>query len=71
MKLLSENLYVAATGPTEADYDGITGSDGTVYFETSPTKPSGEWCFEVINVVHDSLRYEPDDNEVTNVRENG
>ena len=62
-------VYVTATGPTGGDDQGITGSDGTVYFETSSIKkPSGEWCFEVNYVTHGSY---PDDNTVTKACESG
>jgi len=65
-------VYVTATGPTGGNYSGVTGADGTVYFETSGMKkPSGEWCFEVTDVVHATLPYDSDDNAVTQACESG
>jgi len=65
-------VYVTATGPTGGDYDDITAADGTVDFETSKVKnPSGEWCFEVTNVTHATLTYDPGSNNVTKACESG
>jgi hypothetical protein len=65
-------VYVTATGPTGGDYNGVTGADGTVYFQTSGMKkPPGEWCFEVTNVIHSTLTYNPADNNVTMACESG
>ena len=65
-------VYVTVTGPTGGNYQSTTGSDGTVYFETSRIKnPSGEWCFEVTDVTHGLLQYDSDDNNVTKACESG
>lgn len=65
-------VYVTATGPTgEVDYNGVTGPDGTAYFETSRIKnPSGVWCFEVTDITHSSLTYNSAGNNVTEACEN-
>ncbi|RKX26487.1 MAG: hypothetical protein DRP46_10795, partial [Candidatus Zixiibacteriota bacterium] len=65
-------VYVTATGPTGGNYNGVTGADGTVYFETSGMKkPSGEWCFEVTNVTHATMTYDAGSNVVTQACESG
>ena len=65
-------VYVTATGPVGGNYDGQTGADGTVNFETSKIKnPSGEWCFEVTDVTHGSYTYDPGSNNVTKACESG
>ena len=65
-------VYVTATGPVGGDYDGQTGADGTVNFQTGKTKnPSGEWCFEVADVTHASYTYDPASNNVTLACESG
>ncbi|MCK5723955.1 MAG: PKD domain-containing protein, partial [Gammaproteobacteria bacterium] len=62
-------VSVTAMGPTGDNYEGVTGPDGSVYFETSSIKkPLGEWCFEVNYVTHGSY---PDDNTVTKACESG
>jgi hypothetical protein len=43
-----------------------------VSFETDRTKnPVGEWCFEVTDVSHPSLTYDPEANVVTQACESG
>ncbi len=65
-------VYITATGPTGGDYNGVTAADGTVDFATSKVKnPSGEWCFEVTNVTHATLTYDPGSNNVTKACESG
>jgi len=65
-------VYVTATGPTGGSYNGVTGGDGTVYFETSGMKrPSGEWCFEVTDVTHATMTYDAGSNVVTKACESG
>ncbi|MEW5924429.1 MAG: PKD domain-containing protein, partial [Candidatus Zixiibacteriota bacterium] len=65
-------VYVTATGPTSGTFNGLTGADGTVTFQTSGLKkPSGEWCFEVTNVTHGTLTYNAAENHVTKACESG
>ncbi len=65
-------VYATATGPVPGTFSGLTGADGTVVFETGKTKnPVGEWCFEVTNVTHATLIYDPDSNDVTMACESG
>ncbi len=65
-------VYVTATGPVGGDFNGVTGTDGIVNFETGKIKnPSGEWCFEVTNVTHASYTYDPGANNVTKACESG
>ncbi|MCK4413304.1 MAG: S8 family serine peptidase [Candidatus Eisenbacteria sp.] len=63
---------VTITGPTGGTRSGITGADGTVFFQSSKTKnPVGEWCFEVTNVTHATYTYDPAANNVTMACESG
>ncbi len=65
-------VYVTATGPTGGSYNGVTVADGSVDFQTSGMKkPVGEWCFEVTNVTHATLTYDPGSNNVTQECESG
>jgi hypothetical protein len=65
-------VYVTATGPVGGSYNGITGADGSVSFETGKTRDcAGEWCFEVTNVTHASCDYDPGSNVVTVSCESG
>jgi len=65
-------VYATATGPVSGDFSGITGTDGSVMFETRKTRScSGEWCFEVTNVTHTSCTYDPNANNVTKACESG
>ena len=65
-------VYVTATGSTGGSYNGVTGGDGTVSFQTSGVKkPSGEWCFEVTNVTHATYTYDSGANNVTYACESG
>jgi PKD repeat protein len=65
-------VYATATGPVGGNFDGVTGADGTVRFETGKIKnPSGEWCFEVTNVTHASYAYNSAANIVTKACESG
>lgn len=65
-------VSVTATGPTGGTGSAATGADGTVSFETSKTKScSGEWCFEVTDVIHGSLTYDAGANHVTQACESG
>ncbi len=66
-------VYVTATGPTGGSYNGLTGADGSVAFQTADgfKKPSGEWCFEVTDVTHATLTYDPASNNVTGACESG
>ncbi len=68
------NATVTATydGPNSGTVSGTTGGDGTVVLETPGFKrPSGEWCFEVTDISHASLTYDPGSNVVTRVCEGG
>jgi hypothetical protein len=65
-------VYVTATGPVGGSYNGVTGSDGSVFFETGKTRScEGEWCFEVTNVTHASCTYDAAANVVTQSCESG
>ena len=65
-------VFVDATGPTAGSYNGATGGDGTVSFQTSLfKKPVGEWCFEVTNVTHATFTYDAGANNVTAACESG
>jgi PKD repeat protein len=59
-------VFATATGPVGGNFSGLTDADGTVHFETGKTRnPSGEWCFEVTDVTHATLLYNPGENHVT------
>jgi hypothetical protein len=65
-------VFATATGPVPGTYSGPTGADGTVTFETGGMKkPTGEWCFEVTDVTHATLTYDPGSNVVTLSCESG
>lgn len=65
-------VTLLATGPVGGTYSGLTGADGTLTVKTGKVKNStGEWCFEVTNVTHATLTYEPADNAVTKACESG
>lgn len=66
-------VYATATGPVAGTFAGTTGPDGTVFFETGKTRNPGsdEWCFEVTEVTHASLIYDPAANHVTQACESG
>lgn len=66
-------VFVTASGPSGGDYNGVTGADGSVYFQVTEgfKKPSGEWCFEVTNVTHASYTYDAGTNDVTTACESG
>lgn len=66
-------VYVTATGPTGGTYNGVTGGDGSVDFQTATgeKKPVGEWCFEVTDVTHATLTYDSGSNNVTKECESG
>ncbi|UCE25474.1 MAG: PKD domain-containing protein, partial [Candidatus Zixiibacteriota bacterium] len=66
-------VYVTATGDSGGDYNGVTGGDGSVYFQVTVgfKKPSQEWCFEVTNVTHASYTYDSGSNDVTKSCESG
>jgi Pregnancy-associated plasma protein-A/Secretion system C-terminal sorting domain len=59
-------------GPNSGTASGTTGSDGSVDLATGKLRnPSGEWCFEVTNVTHSSLAYDPASNLTTRACESG
>lgn len=65
-------VTVSVTGPVAGTFSGVTGTDGSVFIETSKTKScSGEWCYEVTNVTHASLTYNAAANNVTKACESG
>jgi len=65
-------VYATATGPTGGNFSGATDSQGMVVFQTSGMKkPSGEWCFEVTDVTHTTMIYDPNANHVTQACESG
>ena len=65
-------VHALATGPVPGNFTGPTGPDGSVVFQTGKIKnPSGEWCFEVVDVTHASLTYNAADNLVTLSCESG
>jgi len=65
-------VFVTYDGPTSGSLNGVTGGDGTVYFEGAPMKkPSGEWCFEVTDIIHATHAYDPVSNDVTRACESG
>ncbi len=65
-------VFITYDGPTSGTTSGVTAADGTVTLETTGYKrPSTEWCFEVTNVTHGTLTYEPSDNLVTRTCESG
>jgi len=63
-------VSVTYTGPTSGTLSGLTGTDGTVTFGTARSSSSG-WCFEVTDVTHAALTYDPSANEVTKSCESG
>ena len=51
---------------------GTTASDGTVTLQSPGVKkPVGEWCFDVTNVTHGTLTYDPGSNVTTRSCESG
>ncbi|MBD3169807.1 MAG: PKD domain-containing protein, partial [candidate division Zixibacteria bacterium] len=65
-------VYAIATGPEGGNFNGSTGSDGSVTFTTNKSKNcGGEWCFEVTDVTHDTYPYDPNQNVVTLACESG
>ncbi|MDF1544221.1 MAG: PKD domain-containing protein [bacterium] len=66
------NVTVSADGPSGGTGTAATNSAGQVTFTTSKVKnPTGEWCFEVINVTHASNTYNSGGNHVTYACESG
>ena len=60
------------SGPNSGSFSGTTGSNGTVTFTTSYVwRPSGEWCFEVTDVVKTDWTYDESANNVTRSCESG
>ncbi len=66
-------VSVTATGPVPGSFNGTTGTDGAVLFETGKTRNPGsdEWCFEVTNITHANLTYDPSANQATSACESG
>ncbi len=70
--LSGATVFVTYTGPTSGSLNGTTGADGTVSFSTtSMKKPSGEWCFEVTDVMHATYNYDAAANNMTQTCESG
>jgi PKD repeat protein len=65
-------VYVTFDGPTNGTTSGTTAADGTVTLQSTTFKrPSGEWCFEVTNITHGTLSYDPGSNVTTRSCEGG
>jgi PKD repeat protein len=65
-------VTVSYDGPTSGTTSGTTAADGTVTLQSSSIKkPSGEWCFEVTNITHATLTYDPGSNVTTRSCESG
>jgi len=65
-------VSVSFDGITNGTTSGTTASDGTVTLQSSGMKkPSGEWCFEVTNITHGTLAYDPGSNVTTRSCESG
>ncbi len=65
-------VYGTFTGPNGGNAGGDTGSNGEVTFATSYVWfPSGEWCFEVTDVVKSGWTYDSAANVVTKSCESG
>ena len=65
-------VSVSFDGPTNGTTSGTTAADGTVTLQSGAMKrPPGEWCFEVTNVTHGTLSYDPGSNVTTRSCESG
>ncbi|MEN8005743.1 MAG: PKD domain-containing protein [Candidatus Krumholzibacteriota bacterium] len=65
-------VTVSYDGPNSGTLSSLTGSTGVASFSTPKLKnPSGEWCFEVTDVTHASLTYDPASNVTTRSCESG
>jgi PKD repeat protein len=56
---------------TDIGVSGVTDANGQVVLTSSSAKGGGEWCFEVTNVTHATLAYDPGLNFVTQSCESG
>ncbi|UCD63091.1 MAG: S8 family serine peptidase [Candidatus Zixiibacteriota bacterium] len=66
------DVYVTATGPVGGTGNALTDDTGYVAFQTSYTKScTGEWCFEVTDVILAGYTYDQNDNDMTKVCESG
>jgi hypothetical protein len=68
------NATVTATydGPNSDTVSGITGSNGSVTLDTAKLRSaSGDWCFQVTGVTHDTETYVPGSNVTTRSCESG
>jgi PKD repeat protein len=66
------DVSVELTGPANASGTAATGADGSVTFQYGPTRTcSGDYCFEVTDVVKAGYAYDPADNNETKVCESG
>ncbi|MEN8006690.1 MAG: PKD domain-containing protein, partial [Candidatus Krumholzibacteriota bacterium] len=65
-------VTVSYNGPTNGTTSGTTAADGTLTLQaTGMKKPVGEWCFEVTNITHGTLTYDPGSNVTTRSCESG
>jgi PKD repeat protein len=67
----SATVYGSFSGPLSQNVSGSTNSSGQITFNSSWTTASGEWCFEVTNVVKTDWTYNPGANLVTKACESG
>jgi len=65
-------VAVSYDGPTSGTTSGTTAADGTVTLQANGMKrPPGEWCFEVTDITHATLTYDPNSNVTTRSCESG
>ena len=65
-------VTVSYDGATNGSTSGTTAADGTVTLQSSGLKkPIGEWCFEVTDITHATLTYDPGSNVINRVCESG
>ena len=64
-------VAVVYTGTNSGNLSGVTGSDGTVTFVTVKSWAMVDFCFEVTDMTHTTLAYEPAANQVTKACEGG
>jgi PKD repeat protein len=67
----SATVYGSFSGPLSQNMSGSTNASGQVTFTSSWSSGSGEWCFEVTNVVKTDWTYNPAANVMTKACESG
>jgi PKD repeat protein len=67
----SATVYGSFSGPRSQNVSGNTNSSGQVTFTSNWTSGSGEWCFEVTDVVKSGWVYNSSANQVTQACESG